>query len=139
MRGEAESTRAVARVVGPTLIAAGLFMLVRRKDLPAIVDAFVHDNALATIAGLTSLVAGLVLLTVHNRISTLAALVLTLLGFAMVIRGAALLFAPWVVPPAAQWLVGAPHALDGAGVAIALVGAWISTVGFSARPPPLSS
>lgn len=139
MRGEADSTRAVARVVGPVLVAAGLFMLVRRDDLPAIVDTFVHDDALAAIAGFTSLVAGLVLLSVHSRISTFAALALTLTGWLMVARGAALIFAPWIVPPAAQWLIGERWPTDAAGVAVALFGAWICTVGFSARPPPLSS
>jgi hypothetical protein len=139
MRGEAESTRAAARVVGPALIAAGLFALVRRNDLAAVVDAFVHDDALATIAGFTSLVAGLVLLAFHSRISTPAAFAITLVGFAMLLRGGTLLFAPWVVPPAAEWLLDIARVADVAGIATALFGAWISTVGFSARPPSLSS
>lgn len=139
MRGEADITRAVARVVGPTLIASGLFVLLRRSDLPDLIDAFVRDQVLGMIAGFVSLVAGLSLLAVHSRISTLAALAITLIGFVMVVRGVALLYAPELVTPAAEWVARTPNALEGAGVVVALFGAWISTVGFSARPPTLAS
>ena len=139
MRGEAENTRAVARVVGPALIAAGLFVLVRRREMPELVHAFVRDDALGMISGFVSFVAGLVLLAVHSRISTLAAFTLTTLGVLMAMRGLVLLFAPQTLPPAAAWFVATPHAFDSVGVVLALLGAWIATVGFSARPPSLSS
>jgi hypothetical protein len=139
MSGEAESTRAVARVVGPTLIAAGLFVLVRRRELPDLVHAFVRDDLAGMIAGFVGFIAGLVLLAVHSRISSLAALALTLTGWLLVVRGLVLLFAPQLLPAAADWFVARPLAFDVMGVAIALAGAWLSTVGFSARPPPIAS
>ena len=139
MQGEADSTRTLARIVGPALIAGGLAVLVRRGELPIILEAFAQDAALGFVAGLVGLVAGLCLLSFHSRVSTLAALVLTLLGWLMVLRGLGLLFAPSYVIVAAHWFVETPHAFDTVGVVVALFGAWLSTVGFSARQLPLSS
>jgi hypothetical protein len=139
MRGEAESTRTLSRVVGPTLVALGLLLLVRRGELTAILADFAQDAALGVVMGLVGFVAGLVMLAYHSRISSLAALVLTLLGWLMMLRGLMLLFAPSMVVTAASWFTDTPHALDATGAAIALIGAWISTVGFSGRPPPIAS
>lgn len=139
MQGEAETTRALARIVGPTLVAGGLFLLSRRDDLTPLLEAFTDNDALGAVAGFTALVAGLCMLAFHNRISTVAALTLTLLGLLMVARGLMLLFAPTLVTFAAAWLIEIPHALDATGVIVALFGAWLSTVGFSARPPPIGS
>ncbi len=139
MQGEADSTRTLARIVGPTLIAGGLAVLVRRGELPVILEAFAQDAALGFVAGVVGLVAGLCLLSFHSRISSLAAFTLTLLGWLMVLRGLGLLFAPSYVMVAAHWFVETPHAFDVVGVIVALFGAWLATVGFSARPPALSS
>ena len=139
MRGEADSTRTLARIVGPTLVAGGLAVLVRRGELAGILDSFAQDAAIGMITGLIGFVVGLVLLTYHGRISTPAALAMTLLGWLMLARGLALLFAPSWVMVAAHWFVETPHAFDITGVIVALFGAWLSTVGFSARPLPLSS
>ena len=139
MQREADSTRTLARIVGPTLIAGGLAVLVRRGELPVILTAFAEDAAIGFLAGLVSLVAGLCLLSFHSRISSLAALALTLIGWLMVARGLALLLAPSFVMVAAHWFVETPHAFDIVGVVVALFGAWLSTVGFSARPPALAS
>ena len=139
MRGEAESTRVLARIVGPTLVAAGLAVLVRRGELSVVLESFAQDAAIGMLAGLMGLVAGLGLLSFHSRISTLPALTLTLFGWAMLARGLGLLFAPSWVMVAAHWFVETPHAFDITGVIVALFGAWLSTIGFSARPPPLGS
>lgn len=139
MTGEAESTRRLARIVGPTLIAVGLAILVRRGELTSILDSFAQDAAIGMLAGIVGFVAGLVLLAYHSRISTLAALAMTLLGWAMLARGLGLMFAPSWVMVAARWFIETPHAFDVTGALVALFGAWLSTVGFSARPLPLSS
>lgn len=136
---EADTTRTLARIVGPTLIAGGLAVLVRRGELPVILEAFTQDAAIGFMAGFVGTVAGLCLLAFHSRISTLAAFTLTVLGWLMLARGLGLLFAPSWVSGAAGWLVETPHAFDAVGAVVALVGAWLSTVGFSARPPTLSS
>ncbi|MDX2233728.1 MAG: hypothetical protein NW200_04445 [Hyphomonadaceae bacterium] len=135
----ADNTRALARVVGPTLIAGGLAVLVRRGELPVILESFTQDAALGFMAGLVGTVAGLVLLAFHSRVSSLAALTMTLIGWAMLARGLGLLFAPSYVSGAARFLVETRYAFDAVGAGVALVGAWLSTVGFSARPPQLAS
>jgi hypothetical protein len=139
MAGEAETTRALARVAGPTLVTAGLLVLVRRGELAVILESFSEDAALGVLAGVTGFVVGLVLLVYHSRVSTPAAFTLTAIGWLMVARGLLLLFAPSRVVAAAHFFIETPHAFDVAGVVIALFGAWISTVGFSGRPPTLAS
>lgn len=136
---ENDATRRLARVVGPTLIAGGFFILVRRGELPAVFESFAQDAALGVVAGFVSVVAGLVMLVVHPRIGSPAAFVLSLLATLMLARGLLLLFAPSFVGEAADWIVDAPYAFEAVGAGVALLGAWLSTVGFSARPPAIAS
>lgn len=139
MAGEAETTRAMARVAGPALIVGGLFVLVRRGELPAIFESFAQDAALGVMAGLVGLIGGLTMLVIHARISTPAAFVLTLLGWLMLARGLLLLFAPSFVAESAGWIVETPYAFEAIGAVVALMGAWLSTVGYSTRPPTIAS
>lgn len=136
---EAESTRIVARILGPSAVVIGVAVIARRLDMVDIVDGFMTSPATAFFTGIVSVVAGFALLSFHNRISTPGALVITLLNFLIVVRGAVLLFAPKLIDRTAALFNDTPNAWTIAGAAAALLGAWISTIGFSAKPPNIAS
>ncbi|KAF0170461.1 MAG: hypothetical protein IV086_12015 [Hyphomonadaceae bacterium] len=136
---EAESTRVVARILGPSAIVIGVAVIARRLDMVDIVDAFMTSPATAFFTGIVSVFAGFALLSYHNRVSTLGAFVITVLNALIVVRGAVLLFAPRVIDRTADFLNETPNAWTISGAVIALLGAWISTIGFSAKPPRIAS
>ncbi len=136
---EAESTRIVARILGPSAVVVGVAVIARRLDMVDIVDAFMTSPATSFFTGVVSVMAGFGLLAFHNRISTLGAFVITLVSALIVVRGGVLLFAPKVMDRAADFLNETPNAWAIAGAGVALLGAWISTIGFSAKPPNIAS
>ena len=136
---EHESTRIVARILGPGAIVVGIAVIARRLDMVDIVDAFAQSPATAFFAGVVSVFAGFALLSFHNRISTLGAFIITMLNALVVVRGGVLLFAPKLIDRAAVFFNETPNAWTIAGAAAALLGAWISTIGFSAKPPNIAS
>jgi hypothetical protein len=136
---EAESTRIVARILGPSAVVVGVAVIARRLDMVDIVDAFAQSPATSFFTGIVSVVAGFALLAFHSRVSTVAAFVITVLSALIVVRGAVLLFAPRAIDTMAALMNETPHAWTGAGAAAALLGAWLTTVGISARPPNIAS
>ncbi len=136
---EHESTRIVARILGPSAIVVGVAVIARRLDMVDIVDAFAQTPATAFFTGVVSVFAGFALLAFHNRVSSLGAFAITLISIMVVVRGGVLLFAPRLVDNAAALFNETPNAWTIAGAGMALFGAWISTLGFSARPPKIGS
>lgn len=136
---EHESTRIVARILGPSAVLVGIAVIVRRLDMVDIVDAFTQSPATEFFTGIVSAIFGFALLSFHNRVSSPGAFVVTLLSFLIVVRGAVLLFAPTLMEHAAAFFNETPNAWTIAGAAAALLGAWLSTIGFSAKPPNIAS
>lgn len=136
---EAESTRIVARILGPSAVVIGVAVIARRLDMVDIVDGFMTSPATAFFTGIVSVVAGFALLSFHHRVSTMGSFVITALNALIVTRGAVLLFAPRLIDRTADFFNETPNAWTFAGAAAALLGAWISTIGFSAKPPRIAS
>jgi hypothetical protein len=136
---EHESTRIVARILGPTAVVVGVAVIARRLDMIDIVDAFAQTPATAFFTGVVSVFAGFALLAFHHRLSTVGAFVVTLISVLIIMRGGVLLFAPRLVDDAAALFNETPNAWTVTGAGMALLGAWISTLGFSARPPKIGS
>lgn len=136
---EHESTRTVARILGPSAVVVGVAVIARRLDMIDIVDAFAQSPATAFFTGIVSVFAGFALLAFHGRVSTIGAFAITLVSVMIVVRGGVLLFAPRLVDRAADLFNATPNAWTIAGAGVALFGAWICTIGFSAGPPKIGS
>jgi len=119
----------------------GLFMLIMGTGectqgtlMVAMADQMVHDPALLLMSGLATATAGLAIVLAHNvwRGSAVAVIV-TVLGWLLLIKGAAL-----VIVPASGWTTAvlASHYADYylAWAAIPLIlGGYLTFAGFSAR------
>lgn len=136
---EHESTRVVARILGPSAAVVGVAVIARRLDMVDIVDAFAQSPATSFFTGIVSVVAGFALLAFHHRISSIASAAITALSVLIVVRGAVLLFAPKLIDQTAALMNDTTNAWTIAGAAAALLGAWITTIGFSAKPPNIAS
>ena len=128
-------TRAYARVIGPFLVMVPAIVAFRAGEAGALISAFFGNPALAWIAGGLLLFAGLVIIARHQIWSSGPAILISLIGWLLALRGLALLIAPQFLERAAA-SVGGTVALvrAGAGVLV-LVGLWLSWVGWAAKPP----
>jgi hypothetical protein len=72
-----------------------LAMIARRQDMVASVDAMVHNPTLLLIVGLIALALGLAMVLAHNIWSGgVLPVVVTIIGWLILIRGLVLLFLP---------------------------------------------
>jgi hypothetical protein len=88
-------SRFLARLVGLFLTAMAICMAPNKASMVATIVATVHDPALLLVYGMIALAIGLAMVIVHNRWSGGAATVIvTIIGWLMLVRSIALLMLP---------------------------------------------
>jgi hypothetical protein len=124
-------TRYLSRLVGVFLLVMAVLEWTQPRLLTVVAPAMVDQPALLWVSGMLTFVSGLAIVLGHNVWSDPAATVVSLLGWMMTIKGAALLLVP-----AAGWtaLLGAMHYPSHSGVYTiipALAGAYLTYAGFA--------
>lgn len=127
-------TRAFARVIGPFLVIVPGIIMVRAPDTgPALTDFFANA-ALAWIMGGLLLFSGLLIIAHHQYWSSLAAILVSLFGWYLALRGVVLLAAPQLIESAAGAAMNMmPIVRIGFGL-LFLIGLWLTFVGWIAKP-----
>jgi hypothetical protein len=77
----------IARLAGPLLVIVGIGMLVNLSVYQAMINEFLHSAALVYLSGVLTLLGGLAILNVHNSWRAEWPLIVTILGWLMVIGG----------------------------------------------------
>ena len=86
-------TYLIAQLIGIFCLVVGAAILVQKKDFVAIVDELVKSPALLYILGFISLLLGLLVVLTHDVWNAgFLPLIVTLLGWIMVLRGVSALF-----------------------------------------------
>ena len=128
-------TRAFARVIGPFLVIVPGIIAVRAPEMDVLVSAFFENAALVWIVGSLLLFGGLLIIAHHQYWSSPAAILISLFGWFLALRGLALLTAPQLYQRAAAGAAGAlPLVRIGFG-ALILIGLWLTFVGWIPKPP----
>jgi hypothetical protein len=130
---QAASTRFLARATGPILILIAVAMFARYETLPEIVPQFAQDETLLLVTCAFTVITGVVMLTAHHHFGSPAAIVLTILAWLIVLRGAMLGVMPGTTVELAAAVAQAPTILLGVVVVAAALGAWLSFVGWFAK------
>ena len=105
----------------------------RRK--PRVLTDFFERPALAWLTGGLLLFGGLLIIANHQYWSSLAAVLISLFGWFLALRGLVLLIAPqWIESAAWAAMTMMPVVRIGFGF-LALCGVWLSYVGWVAGPP----
>ncbi|MGB7688256.1 MAG: hypothetical protein WBL98_07235 [Pseudolabrys sp.] len=81
------TTKMIAGLMGPTLLAIGIAMLVNARHFPEMAKQIGNDPGLIFVSGILLLVAGLAIVRVHNVWSGGWRVVVTVLGWLAVISG----------------------------------------------------
>jgi hypothetical protein len=128
-------TRAFARVIGPFLVIVPGIVAVRAPETGTALTAFFENPALAWITGGLLLFGGLLIIAHHQYWSSLAAILVSLFGWYLALRGVVLLAAPQLIESAAGAAMNMmPMVRIGFGVLV-LIGLWLTFVGWIARAP----
>jgi hypothetical protein len=99
-------TRAFARVIGPFLVIVPGIIVVRAPEMDTLVSAFFENGALVWIVGGLLLFGGLLIIAHHQYWSSAAAILISLFGWFLALRGLALLIAPQLYQRAAVGALG---------------------------------
>lgn len=125
-----DSTRFIARVLGPFIVVVGASVALGAPDMAAFAQAFFQDSVLVFVTGAFTLALGLIILAAHLKWNGLAAIIISVFGIVTTLRGALLLLAPDAVSALTANLVHMPDiAYIPSGIA-ALIGLYLSFVGW---------
>ena len=86
-----QRTRAFARVIGPFVAAATLIVAIRLPDLTGLVDDLFADAVLPWILGAMMLVSGLIVIAFHQYWYSVTAVLISLSGWFVALRGLTLM------------------------------------------------
>lgn len=77
----------IAKILGPVFTVVGLGLLTNRKYYQKMIEQFMKTPSLIYLNGIVSLVVGMAVIANHNYWETGWPLAITVLGWAMIIRG----------------------------------------------------
>ncbi len=89
-----ELTILLSKILGAYMLIAGIAVLMNRRHLMAGIVAMAKERFAQIMAGVIALLFGLVLVNIHNDWSTLPASIISLIGWAALLKGLFYLFMP---------------------------------------------
>jgi hypothetical protein len=120
----------LARLIGPFCLALGLGVLASGANYRALVEEFLNSRALVFLAGLISLPTGLAIVLTHNVWVLAWPVIITILGWLLVIGGTTRLVIPQQAAAVARTFVARPgHQMLAVAIWFAL-GATLSFFGY---------
>lgn len=124
------STILAARIMGPALSIFGAALLAGRVSMGDLVSTLIAEPTTRLFAAAVSVILGLVLAVLHNRWKTPTEIAITLIGWALVLRGTSLLIAPSETMTAFQPVFEASALPLVSGGLMFALGGWFTFVGF---------
>jgi len=128
-------TRAFARVLGPFLIIVPGILVVRAPNLESILTAFFQNEVVVWGTGAFLLFCGLLIIAHHQYWSSAAAIMISLFGWFLAIRGLVLLVAPELILRSGMASMNMVPAVRIGFSLLVVAGLWLTYVGWICRPP----
>jgi hypothetical protein len=128
------STRMFARVLGPFLVISCVTAVVRASDMRALVTDFGANPVWPWVTGAFILAGGLIIVALHQYWRGAAAIIVSLTGWLLVLRGLFLLTFPTAFMSMANSVLGASVLWRSACVCFALIGLYLTYVGWTPAP-----
>lgn len=132
-------TRAFSRVLGPFLVLVPGIIIVRAPEIGAIVRSFSQNDAIVWFAGAFLLFCGLLIIAFHQYWSSAAAIMISLFGWFLALRGLVLLTAPQLIAHGADTALRLLPAVRAGFSILVLAGIWLSYIGWFVKPPDSNS
>ncbi len=128
-------TRAFARIIGPFLVIVPGILVVRAPGLGTILSAFFQNEALVWMMGSLLFFCGLLIIAYHQYWSSPAAVVISLFGWFLALRGLILLVAPQLIQRGGTASMNMVPAVRIGFSTLVLIGFWLTYVGWFTKPP----
>jgi hypothetical protein len=126
-----ELTYFLAQLLGLYLLVVGLLMIFQKKMVLEVINECYANSALMFLAGWVAIFLGLLMVLIHNYWNVgVLALVVTLSGWAALLKGAALLFIPKTT---VRWVRAAnlEKMFYGYAIIVLIVGLYLTHAGFT--------
>jgi hypothetical protein len=125
------SSKMIAGLMGPTLAAIAIAMLLNFSSFPALAEQVSRDPALIFLSGILLLVAGLAIVRAHNVWTGGWPILVTILGWLAVLSGLLRMFFPSRLAAIAAGLGQSTGLIIGVAIVFLLIGAFLSFKGYS--------
>jgi hypothetical protein len=126
-------TRMFARVLGPFLVIACATAGARASEMSSLISAFAGNALWSWVTGAFVLVCGLVMIALHSYWRTPAAIIVSILGWLVVLRGVLLLAFPTAFISMANAVIGMGALWRVVCIGFAALGLYLTYVGW--MPP----
>jgi hypothetical protein len=121
----------LAKLIGPILVIVGVGMLVNRKTFRAFIQEMLRSPALIVLFGLVDLTGGLAIVLTHNVWVMSWRVIITLIGWLMVIRGTARILVPDQLMGFGAKIVKRDEVMIGSLAAAVVLGLVLSYFGYA--------
>ena len=122
----------LAKLIGTIFIVIGLGLVFNRAIYQVVAEEIVKSRALLYVSGALNLVAGLAIVLAHNEWSPSWKVIITIIGWFALVRGALRILLPQQIGDyLARIFARGPQVLFGTGIAALIVGAFLAWKGFS--------
>ena len=130
---DAQRTRAFARVIGPFVAVATVIVAIRLPDLTGLVDDLFANAVLPWMLGAMMLIAGLIVIAFHQYWRSVTAVLISLFGWFVALRGVTMMAFPATIETGAGDTLASQGLLLVARIFFGLMtvmGLWLTHVGW---------
>jgi hypothetical protein len=125
------TSKMIAGLIGPTLIAIAAGMLLNLGSFPALAEQISRDPGLIFVSGILLFVAGLAILRAHNIWAGGWPVLVTVLGWLAILGGLLRMLFPTRLAAIAAAVGGSAGGIIVGAVVLLVVGAFLSFKGYS--------
>ncbi len=119
----------LASIWGPALLAVGLGIFISRKYYVRMYHELEKETLAVLCFGMLAITAGIAQIHFHNVWNTFTQIVVSLLGWATLLKGFAMVIAPGFVDRGGDWTVKS-KILPFSGALMVILGIYLSWVGY---------
>ncbi|HXE01738.1 MAG TPA: hypothetical protein VN623_07300 [Hyphomicrobium sp.] len=119
-------TKLIAGLIGPVMAAIGIAMLLNRQAFPEMITQVAQNYAIIFLSGALSLLAGVAIVRVHNVWTGGWPVIVTILGWLLIVGGVARMWCPKKASEIATTFGSDPTLLLVAGAVLLALGAFLS-------------
>ncbi len=126
-------TRSFARVIGPCLTIVSVIATARSAAMATLLTQFTSGELWSWVVGAFALIGGIAIVAFHQYWRSPAAVIVSVIGWLLVVRGVLLMAFPGWVASVADRIAGSVGSWQVVYVAVASVGLYLTYVGWMAR------
>jgi hypothetical protein len=129
-----DRSKYIARLMGPVMLVIGIGMalglIIEGESYSSLLKEFIGSRALIFITGVLALLAGLAIVNAHNLWVRDWRVIVTILGWLLVLRGIMLLLFPAIVQTLGDRVVAATSGIVAGAAITFVIGAILSIMGY---------